>query len=105
MKIEKDIIEIVLGVRNGFILGSLIILVVINDDFIYWRKIMGVVLISDEERENMKCIIIKFRLGYVDFIGGMKYNYCDLRNVFECLFVREIVVRVVVGVVLKIFLE
>lgn len=97
--------EIVLGVRNGYILGSFIIMVVINDDFIYWWKIMGVVLISDEEWENMKCIIMKLRLGYVDLVGGMKYNYWDLWNVLECLFVREIVVCVVVGVLCKVLLE
>ena len=33
MKIEKDTIEIVSGVRNGFTLGSPITLVVTNDDF------------------------------------------------------------------------
>lgn len=79
-------------------------MVVINDDFMYWRKIMGVVLISEEECENMKCIIIKLRFGYVDLVGGMKYNYCDLWNVLEWSFVREIVVWVVVGVLCKVLL-
>lgn len=41
MKIEKDTIEIVSGVRNGFTLGSPITLVVTNDDFTHWRKNNG----------------------------------------------------------------
>lgn len=46
------------------------------------------------------------RSGYVDLNGVIKYNYCDMRNVFECFLVREIIVRVVVGVVVKkIFFE
>ena len=35
----------------AFTLGSPITLVVTNDDFTHWRKIMGVAPISDEERK------------------------------------------------------
>lgn len=41
MQIEKDTVEIVSGVRNGYTLGSPITMVVTNDDFTHWRKIMG----------------------------------------------------------------
>ncbi len=34
-------------------------LVVTNDDFTHWRKIMETVPISEEERENMKRTITK----------------------------------------------
>ena len=76
MKIERYY-RIVSGVRNGFTLGSPITLVVTNDDFTHWRKIMGVAPISDEE--NMKRTITKPRPGHADLIGGMKYNHRDLR--------------------------
>ena len=33
MQIEKDAVEIVSGVRNGYTLGSPITIVVTNDDF------------------------------------------------------------------------
>ena len=105
MKIEKDTIEIVSGVRNGFTLGSPITLVVTNDDFTHWRKIMGVAPISDEERENMKRTITKPRPGHADLIGGMKYNHRDLRNVLERSSARETAARVAVGAVSKILLE
>ena len=54
MQIEKDAVEIVSGVRNGYTLGSPITIVVTNDDFTHWRNIMGIEPISDEERDNMK---------------------------------------------------
>ncbi|MCC8990717.1 MAG: chorismate synthase, partial [Staphylococcus sp.] len=105
MQIEKDAIEIVSGVRNGYTLGSPITLVVTNDDFTHWRNIMGVEPISDEERENMKRTITKPRPGHADLIGGMKYNHRDLRNVLERSSARETAARVAVGAVSKILLD
>ncbi|WP_049410389.1 chorismate synthase [Staphylococcus pettenkoferi] len=104
MKIEKDAVDIVSGVRNGYTLGSPITIVVTNDDFIHWRKIMGVAPISEEEQENMKRVITKPRPGHADLIGGMKYNHRDLRNVLERSSARETAARVAVGAVAKILL-
>ena len=89
MQIEKDSVEIVSGVRNGYTLGSPITLIVTNDDFKHWRKIMGADPISDEDQENMKRVITKPRPGHADLIGGMKYNHRDLRNVLERSSARE----------------
>lgn len=105
MQIEKDSIEIVSGVRNGYTLGSPITLVVTNDDFTHWRKIMGVAPISDEEREAMKRTITKPRPGHADLVGGMKYNHRDLRNVLERSSARETAARVAVGALSKILLS
>ncbi|HCY8531532.1 TPA: chorismate synthase [Staphylococcus aureus] len=105
MQIEKDIVEIVSGVRNGYTLGSPITMVVTNDDFTHWRKIMGAAPISDEERENMKRTITKPRPGHADLVGGMKYNHRDLRNVLERSSARETAARVAVGALCKVLLE
>lgn len=105
MQIEKDAVEIVSGVRNGFTLGSPITIVVKNDDFTHWRNIMGIEPISDEARENMKRTITKPRPGHADLIGGMKYNHRDLRNVLERSSARETAARVAVGAVSKILLS
>ncbi|MEN0456949.1 chorismate synthase [Staphylococcus aureus] len=105
MQIEKDTVEIVSGVRNGYTLGSPITMVVTNDDFTHWRKIMGAVPISDEERENMKRTITKPRPGHADLVGGMKYNHRDLRNVLERSSARETAARVAVGALCKVLLE
>lgn len=105
MQIEKDTVEIVSGVRNGYTLGSPITMVVTNDDFTHWRKIMGIAPISDEERENMKRTITKPRPGHADLVGGMKYNHRDLRNVLERSSARETATRVAVGALCKVLLE
>ncbi len=105
MQIEKDTVEIVSGVRNGYTLGSPITMVVTNDDFTHWRKIMGAAPISDEERENMKRTITKPRPGHADLVGGMKYNHRNLRNVLERSSARETAARVAVGALCKVLLE
>ncbi|WP_410530165.1 chorismate synthase [Staphylococcus aureus] len=105
MQIEKDTVEIVSGVRNGYTLGSPITMVVTNDDFTHWRKIMGAAPISEEERENMKRTITKPRPGHADLVGGMKYNHRDLRNVLERSSARETAARVAVGALCKVLLE
>lgn len=105
MQIEKDTVEIVSGVRNGYTLGSPITMVVTNDDFTHWRKIMGAAPISDDERENMKRTITKPRPGHADLVGGMKYNHRDLRNVLERSSARETAARVAVGALCKVLLE
>ncbi|HEA6580838.1 TPA: chorismate synthase [Staphylococcus aureus] len=105
MQIEKDTVEIVSGVRNGYTLGSPITMVVTNDDFTHWRKIMGAAPISEEERENLKRTITKPRPGHADLVGGMKYNHRDLRNVLERSSARETAARVAVGALCKVLLQ
>ncbi|HDC7693519.1 TPA: chorismate synthase [Staphylococcus aureus] len=105
MQIEKDTVEIVSGVRNGYTLGSPITMVVTNDDFTHWRKIMGAAPIREEERENMKRTITKPRPGHADLVGGMKYNHRDLRNVLERSSARETAARVAVGALCKVLLQ
>ncbi|PTK35254.1 chorismate synthase, partial [Staphylococcus nepalensis] len=105
MKIEKDAVEIVSGVRNGYTLGSPITFVVTNDDFTHWRHIMGVAPIAEEEQEQMKRKIAKPRPGHADLVGGIKYNHRDLRNVLERSSARETAARVAVGALCKILLK
>lgn len=105
MQIEKDSVEIVSGVRHGYTLGSPITLIVKNDDFKHWRKIMGADPLTEDELENMKRVITKPRPGHADLVGGMKYNHRDLRNVLERSSARETAARVAVGAVSKILLK
>lgn len=104
MQIEKDAVQIVSGVRNGYTLGSPITIVVTNDDFTHWRNIMGVEPITAKEQQEMKRTITKPRPGHADLIGGMKYNHRDLRNVLERSSARETAARVAVGAVCKLLL-
>ena len=103
MQIEKDQAFISSGVRHGYTLGSPVALVVENDDWKHWTKIMGSEAISEEEVEEMKRKITRPRPGHADLNGGIKYGHRDLRNVLERSSARETTVRVAAGAVAKKF--
>lgn len=105
MQIEKDTAEITAGIRHGKTLGSPIALVVENNDWKHWTKIMGIEPISEEEEENIARTITRPRPGHADLNGGMKYGHRDLRNVLERSSARETTVRVAAGAVAKTLLS
>ncbi|WP_028400330.1 chorismate synthase [Ectobacillus panaciterrae] len=101
MQIEKDDVKIVSGVRHGYTLGSPIALVVENDDYKHWTKIMGAAPVSEDEMNEMKRRITKPRPGHADLNGAIKYGHRDIRNVLERSSARETTVRVAAGAVAK----
>lgn len=105
MQIETDTAEITSGIRHGKTLGSPIALVVENNDWKHWTKIMGIEPITDEEAENIARTITRPRPGHADLNGGMKYGHRDLRNVLERSSARETTVRVAAGAVAKTLLS
>ncbi|WP_107942405.1 chorismate synthase [Metasolibacillus fluoroglycofenilyticus] len=106
MQIETDTVEIVAGVRHGKTLGSPVALVVTNDDWKHWTKIMGAEpLPEDIDPDEVKRQISRPRPGHADLVGGMKYGHRDLRNVLERSSARETTVRVAAGSVAKALLK
>ncbi|WP_411469496.1 chorismate synthase [Bacillus thuringiensis] len=105
MQIETDTVEIVSGVRHGMTLGSPITLIVKNDDFKHWTKVMGADPISEKESKEMKRTITKPRPGHADLNGAIKYGHRDIRNVLERSSARETTVRVAAGAVAKQILK
>ncbi|MDQ0088113.1 chorismate synthase [Paenibacillus anaericanus] len=103
MQIEKDTVSIVGGVRHGYTTGAPVALVVENNDWKHWQKIMNIEPIegSDEEKRRVH----RPRPGHADLNGGLKYNLKDLRNVLERSSARETAIRVACGAVAKQFLE
>ncbi|CAH0277076.1 chorismate synthase [Bacillus sp. Soil745] len=101
MQIEKDQAFISSGIRHGYTLGSPVALVVENDDWKHWTKIMGSEGLSEEEAEEIKRKITRPRPGHADLNGGIKYGHRDLRNVLERSSARETTVRVAAGSVAK----
>lgn len=95
MQIEKDTANIVGGVRHGRTTGAPIALVVANNDWTHWTKIMNVEPIegTDEDRRRVH----RPRPGHADLNGGLKYNMRDLRNVLERSSARETAARVACG--------
>ena len=106
MQIETDTVEIAGGVRHGQTLGSPVALVVTNDDWKHWTKIMGAEpLAEDVNPDDVKRQISRPRPGHADLVGGMKYGHRDLRNNLERSSARETTVRVAVGAVAKALLN
>src|SRR5690625_1704195 len=103
MQIEKDLVEIMSGVRHGYTLGSPISLVVHNDDFKHWLKIMGEEPIDEDTK--IRRIVTRPRPGHADLNGALKYGHRDMRNVLERSSARETTARVAAGAVAKTMLR
>ncbi|WP_409288961.1 chorismate synthase [Peribacillus sp. SCS-37] len=101
MQIEKDTAFIASGIRHGYTLGSPVALIVENNDWKHWTKIMGSEPLSGLEAEEVKRKITRPRPGHADLNGGIKYGHRDLRNVLERSSARETTVRVAAGAAAK----
>ncbi|MEH7254858.1 chorismate synthase [Neobacillus niacini] len=101
MQIEKDTVQITSGVRHGQTLGSPIALVVENNDWKHWTKIMGADPLTEEQEDEVKRKITRPRPGHADLNGAIKYGHRDMRNVLERSSARETTVRVAAGAVAK----
>jgi len=101
MKIEKDRVQILSGVRFGKTLGGPIALFIENKDWENWKEKMAV----EGERPETAVPFTRPRPGHADLAGGIKYNQRDLRNVLERASARETACRVALGAVCKRFLE
>lgn len=99
MQIEKDTAQIVGGVRHGSTTGAPVAIVVENNDWKHWQKIMNVEPIEGTDEEKRR--VHRPRPGHADLNGGLKYNLKDLRNVLERSSARETAVRVAVGAIAK----
>lgn len=98
-QIEKDLVEIVGGIRHGYTLGSPISLVIKNDDYKHWTDIMG----EDPLPEGTKIrrVVTRPRPGHADLNGALKYGHRDMRNILERSSARETAARVAAGAVAK----
>jgi chorismate synthase len=101
MKIEKDRVQILSGVRFGKTIGGPIALFIENRDWENWKEKMAV----EGERPETAVPFTRPRPGHADLAGGIKYNQRDLRNVLERASARETACRVALGAVCKRFLE
>lgn len=99
MKIEKDQVQIVGGVRHQITLGSPVALVVKNRDYSHWSEIMDPLAQANEKNTLRR--VERPRPGHADLVGGMKYRHQDLRNVLERSSARETTMRVAIGNICK----
>ena len=101
MKIEKDKVEFLSGVRFGKTLGSPVTLVIKNRDYENWREVMNPAPIEGEGSKT----VTRPRPGHADLAGCLKYNHRDARNILERSSARETAARVAVGALCRGFLK
>ncbi|HEV2405165.1 MAG TPA: chorismate synthase, partial [Ktedonobacterales bacterium] len=99
MKIERDSVEVLSGVRHGKTLGSPVTLRVENRDWANWQERMAV-----EPVEPPTDPVTQVRPGHADLTGALKYGHDDVRNVIERASSRETAARVAAGSLCRQFL-
>jgi chorismate synthase len=103
MKIEKDQVRFLSGVRHGKTLGSPIAMMVENRDWPNWEETMSAQPVSEEAAA--KRTVTRPRPGHTDLAGSLKFNQIDARNILERSSARETTVRVAAGALCKEFLQ
>jgi chorismate synthase len=114
MSIEQDRAEILAGVRHGFTLGSPILLLIRNLDWVNWTRVMQVEPLTDEAAAELAALaeagdkkaarVTRLRAGHADLAGAAKYGFDDVRNVLERASARETAARVAAGAVARALL-
>jgi chorismate synthase len=99
MKIEKDAVQFLAGIRHGRTLGSPITMQIDNLDWVNWEGKM-----SAEPVATTTEPVTRVRPGHADFAGAMKYGHDDVRNVIERSSSRETASRVAIGGLCRQFL-
>ncbi|HLZ58575.1 MAG TPA: chorismate synthase [Ktedonosporobacter sp.] len=92
MKIEKDAVRFLSGVRHGKTLGSPITMQIENLDWVNWEERMNAAPVEATMEP-----VTRVRPGHADFTGAIKYGHDDVRNVIERSSSRETASRVAVG--------
>src|SRR5215212_6681706 len=98
MKIERDRVEILSGVRHGRTLGSPVALQIENKDWKNWTEVMSAEPRPPEEVPGEKMRRVRRpRPGHADLAGGLKYGARDMRDIPERASARETAARVACG--------
>jgi chorismate synthase len=96
MRIEKDEIEILGGVRHGRTLGSPVAVIIRNSEWERWSVVMS----PEPGADSVKRLTAP-RPGHADLAGMIKYDTHDARDILERASARETAARTVVGYLAK----
>ena len=99
MKIEKDEVQLLSGVRHGLSLGSPIGLLIQNKDWENWADVMDSAPVEIPVEKSRR--VSRPRPGHADLAGGLKFGARDLRNILERASARETAARVACGALAK----
>jgi chorismate synthase len=100
MKIERDQVDILSGVRHGRTLGSPIALRIENRDWANWQDRMGADPVAEPAAEPPEAVT-RVRPGHADLTGALKYGFDDVRDAIERSSSRETAARVAAGAVCR----
>ena len=113
--IEQDRAEILAGVRHGLTIGSPILLLIRNRDWVNWTRVMQVEPLTDAQAADLAGLaeagdkkaapITHLRAGHADLPGATKYGIDDVRNILERASARETAARVAAGAVARALLK
>ena len=98
MRLERDDVELLGGVRHGRTLGSPVAVVIHNTEWPKWSEEM-----SPAPGATTKPLR-QPRPGHADLVGMQKYGFDDARNVLERASARETAARVAAGTLAKLLL-
>ena len=100
MKIERDRIEWLSGLRAGETLGSPVAMLISNRDWANWEDVMAYES-SDPPGEIRRRRVTRPRPGHADLAGVLKYDRIDGRDILERASARETTARVAAGALAK----
>jgi chorismate synthase len=104
MKIERDQIEWLAGLRAGETLGSPVAMLIPNRDWTNWEDVMAAEP-ADHIGELRRRRVTRPRPGHADLAGVLKYDRLDGRDILERASARETTARVAAGALAKRLLD
>ncbi len=103
MKIERDRVEWLSGVRAGETLGSPVAMLIPNRDWSNWEDVMAHEAAEPGELRRRR--VTRPRPGHADLVGVLKYDRVDARDILERASARETTARVAAGALAKRLLD
>ncbi len=103
MKIERDCIEWLAGVRAGETLGSPVAMLIPNRDWGNWEDVMAAEAVEPGELRRRR--VSRPRPGHADLAGVLKYDRLDARDILERASARETTARVAAGALARRLLD
>ncbi len=104
MKIERDRIEWISGIRAGETLGSPVAMLIHNRDWANWEDVMAHEA-AESTGELRRRRVTRPRPGHADLAGLLKYDRLDGRDILERASARETTARVAAGALAKRLLD
>ena len=102
MKIERDKVEWLAGIRAGETLGTPVAMLIPNRDWANWEEVMAPEGTPGETRRRR---VTRPRPGHADLVGVLKYDRQDARDILERASARETTARVAAGALARRLLD